>query len=480
MDPEVRKLLDALNKAFADFKTLNDERWANLQAGKGVDTLLNAAVDRANGHVTELQNQMRDLQAKQTQLETVQARAAVSFDDMQTSGERIAEARYAMRFLNVMGAERGEIKDIKDVFDHVTEDQVKQYRAYKNAQGKYLRLGARAMMDQSIQNALQTGAATGGGIWVTPDLSGRMISLVYQSSPMRTLSAQQTIGTDTLVGYNDLDEASSGWVGEQDPRAETATPNAQGQWAIPMYEQYANPKTSQKMLDDTTFNVEGWLANKVGRKLARTENTAFVGGNGVLKPRGFSNYVPGAAAPTKTAWAGVIQQVKTGVNNAFAAASPGDIFIDCLTSLKVEYRDGAAWAMSTLTLAAVRKLKDGQNNYLFFPSFVNGVAQPPAVSAMPTNASGDNEITGKVSPSGLIFGFSVYEMVDLPDYNASTPRAIWFADWDEAYQIIDHSVGVRTLRDPYTGKPYVSFYTTKRTGGDVLNFEAIKAIQFST
>lgn len=478
MDPEVKKLLDALNSAFANFKALNDERWAKLQKGEGVDALLNMAVDRANGHVTELQGQMRDLQAKQTALETAQART-VSFEDMQTSGERIAEAREARRFLNVVGYEMGTIKDIKDVLEHVSEDQIKNYRAYKNAQAKYLRMGNLAWTRPDIANALQTGAATGGGIWVTPDLSGRMIALVYQSSPMRTLAAQQTIGTDTLVGYNDLDEASSGWVGEQDPRAETNTPNAQGQWAIPMYEQYANPKITQKMMDDTTFNVEGWLANKVARKFARTENTAFVNGNGVLKPRGFANYVPGANAPTKTAWAGVIQRQKTGVNNAFAASGPADIFIDVITSLKVEYRDGAAWTMSTRTLAALRKLKDGQGNYLFFPSFVNGVAQPPAASALPSNAGGDNEITGKISPSGQLFGYSIYEVVDLPDFDAGTAFAIYFADWDEAYQIIDHSVGVRTLRDPYTGKPYVSFYTTKRTGGDVLNFEAIKALQFS-
>jgi HK97 family phage major capsid protein len=472
MDPELRKLLDELNSTFAAFRKLNDERWDKLQKGEGVDALLNLAVDRSNKAVSDLTTKIRDVQTKLAEQETVIARRYTHMD----SGMTDIEAAHARTYLAFTRGQTAESLDVSD-------EDLKTYRAFRRAQNAYLRQGNVLMQKPGdIRDALSTGAAPGGGIWVTPDISGRMIKLVYQSSPIRSMAAQQSIGTDTLQGFNDLDEAASGWVGEIDARAETATPAAQGMWAITMQEQYANPRITQKMMDDTSFDVEGWLANKVSRKMARTENTGFVSGNGVLKPRGFTTYPFTSTAPTKTAWS-TIQQIKTGVNNDFAATNKADIFLDLIASMKVEYRGGSALAMSTVTLAAIRKFKDGQGNYLFYPSFFNGAATPPAPSALPSNAGVDNEVLGKVSPSGQIFGYNVYEFVDLPDYNDTTggglKRAVYFANWPEFYQIIDHTVGVRVLRDPYTGKPYVSFYTTKRTGGDVINFEAAKAIQFS-
>jgi len=282
---------------------------------------------------------------------------------------------------------------------------------------------------------------------VNPDTSGRIVQRVFETSPMRAYASVQVISTDALEGLFDLNEASSGWVGETDARAETNTPQI-GKWRIPVHELYARPHATQKLLDDASINMEAWLAAKVADKFARDESAAFVNGNGVNRPRGFLTYGAGTTLP------GQIEQLPTGASGAFAAApNGGDVLVDALYSLKAPYRANAVWAMNRSVLRAVRKLKDSDGAYLWQPGIQAG--QPSA-----------------------IMGYPVASFEDMPNLGANS-LSIAVADWREAYQIVDR-VGIRTLRDPYSSKPYIQFYTTKRVGGDVVNFEAIKLIRFNT
>jgi HK97 family phage major capsid protein len=301
-------------------------------------------------------------------------------------------------------------------------------------------------MGPDERKALSVGTDPDGGYVVNPDLSGRIVLKVFESSPMRAYASVQVISSDALEGLFDLNEASSGWVGETDSRPETNTPQL-GKWRIPAHELYAKPKATQKLLDDASINMEAWLASKVSEKFARDEANAFVVGNGVNKPRGFLTYSSGTTLP------GTIERFDTGVNGAFAAApNGGDVLINALYGLKQQYRANATWFMNRATLKLTRKLKDSDGAYLWSPGIAAG------------------------QPASLL-GYPVASFEDMPD-PATDSLSIAVGDMREAYQIVDR-LGIRTLRDPYSAKPYVEFYTTKRVGGDVVNFEAIKLIEFT-
>jgi HK97 family phage major capsid protein len=264
---------------------------------------------------------------------------------------------------------------------------------------------------------------------------------------MRAYASIQVISSDALEGLYDLDEADSGWVGETSARTTTDTPQI-GKWRIPVHELYANPKATQKLLDDASINMEAWLAAKVAEKFARDESTAFVSGNGINKPRGFLSYAAGTTIP------GTIERIKTGTSSAFAADPNGlDKLLDALYSLKAPYRANATWFMPRLVTALARKLQDSDGQFQWQPSSQAG--QPATLLGYPVAAFEDFEALAANSLSMAV------------------------ADMREAYQIVDR-IGIRTLRDPYSAKPYVEFYTTKRVGGDVINFEAIKLLEFGT
>ena len=269
-----------------------------------------------------------------------------------------------------------------------------------------------------------------------------------------------TIGTDKLVIPLDVEEAASGgWVGEKASRADTNTPGV-GEQTIEVFEQYAQPKATQRLLDDAEVDIEAWLAGKIADILTRTENTAFVSGNGVNKPKGFLGYASAAVttADASRDW-GKLQYIATGAAGAFASPNasasrlPADVLIDLIQATKPLYRANGRFAMNRATAGAVRKLKDGDNNYLWQPSIVAG------------------------QPDQLL-GYPVSELEDMPDI-ASNTFSIAFGDFRRGYQVIDRQ-GIRVLRDPYTEKPFVKFYTTKRVGGDVTDFDAIKLLKFGT
>lgn len=321
--------------------------------------------------------------------------------------------------------------------------------AYKKHMNRYLRKGDERMGAEELK-ALSVGSDPDGGYTVHPDMSGRITERVFESSPMRSYASVQVISTDALEGMHDNDETGAGWVGETDSRPETDTPEL-GAWRIPVHEIYANPRATQKLLDDSEVNVEAWLAGKVASKFARVEAAAFVSGNGISKPRGFLTYPDYASAGVFEH--GKIEQFDTGVAGGFAADPNGvDKLLDVQYGLKAPYRSGSNWFFNRSVTAAIRKMQDSDGNYIWIPG---------ATAGMPAQ----------------LLGYPIAPFEDMPGM-VDDALAVAFGNMREAYQIVDR-MGVRTLRDPYTAKPHVQFYTTKRVGGDVVNFEALKLLKLA-
>lgn len=417
-DPKA--VVEELNKAFAEFKAKNDERLDALSKGKA-DALLAEQVDKINATITDLQAELGEIATKAAS----RGLNGVGDDDV---------TKAAAAFSRVQGA----------------EVSVEDYQAYQQGLNVYMRRGDAA--PQQVKAAMSVGSDPDGGYTVTPAISDRIIKKVYETSAMRQVASVVAIGTDKMEGFNDLDEGAAGWVGEKQARTETNTPGL-GKWEIPVHEMYAMPKTTQKLLDDSMFDIEGWLSDKTSDKFTRTENAAFVNGNGVLQPKGLWSYDTVATADASRAW-GKFEHLNTGTNGGFGAAPAGsDKMIDLVFKLKSAYRANANWMMSRATLAEVRKLKDGDGNYLWQPDFSQ-------------------------RQGGLVLGYPVVEGEDV-EAIANGSKSIAFGDFRETYMIVDRT-GIRVLRDPLTQKGFVLFYTTRRVGGGAVNFEAMKFLRFSS
>jgi len=434
MDPEVKRLLDEMNRTFAAFRTENDARLAEIAAKGTADVLSETKVNALNARIDEVNDSIK-------KIETATARTNAGGGERDTKEAKAALEQSRLFLAMASGTHP----------DNIPDGDIEGLKDYKKGFMGYLRRG-------QISNAMSVGSSPDGGFWVLPDTTGKIVAMVYETSPMRQICDVQAIGTDALEGMYDNDEVTSGgWVGETSDRsADTATPQV-GKWRIEANEQWVQPKATQKFLDDAFVDVESWLTKKISDKLARVENAAFVNGTGVSQPRGFLSYPIGVA--TKAAFQKV-EAIKTGVNNGFAAASPGDIFIDALARLKGTYREGAVWIGTRTTRAAIRKLKDGQGNYLWMRDF--------------------SQASGTMLGDAPLLGHPFQEMADMPEITAAaaTAFAVGVGNFKMAYQIVDR-FGIRVLRDPLTLKGYVKFYTTKRVGGGVVNFEAYKLIQFS-
>jgi HK97 family phage major capsid protein len=331
------------------------------------------------------------------------------------------------------------------------EVSVEQYRLYKRAFSDMMRKGVPEIADEE-RKALSIGIDSEGGYLVPADVSGRIVTKLFDLSPIRSIANIQTISSDRLEGIEDLDEASFGWVGEIQARTDTATPKI-GKYEIPAHEMYAMPNATQKLLDDSAVDVEAWLSGKVLDKFARAEGAAFCTGDGINKPRGFTSYTFVATGDATRTW-GQLEMVKTGVNGDFAASAPADILYDLEGAFKPGYLANARWVTRRQVVQKIRKFKGATTgDYLWQPGLQAG------------------------KPATLI-GYPITMAEDMPALATNT-QSLALGDFNIGYQIVDR-LGIRVLRDPFTNKPYIRFYTTKRTGGAVVNFEAIKAIQFST
>jgi len=426
--PELNEVVEKLNSNFDQFKKANDLRLAEIEKKGVADPLLTEKVEKLNKEIAILDG----MKGQILDLEKLAARK--SFGSGDEAGEKLEKA--ASKFAAMVGQRRGIPSDEK--FDAAA------MKEYKAGFAEMMRKGDHVSLD--AQKALSVGSDPDGGYMVDPDMGGRIITQLYDTSPMRQFASQQTIGTDSLEGTHDLDEAGAGWVGETAARPSTGTPQIK-KWSIPVHELYANPAATQKLLDDASVNLEAWLSGKVADKFARVENNAFVNGDGVGKPRGFLTYAAGTTLP------GQIEQVNSGANGGFKTDGTGaDVLVDVIQKLKQGYRSGASFFMPRTLVGEVRKLKDSQGRYLWAPGM------------------------DAAAPSTLM-GYGIGEFEDMPQL-ATGSLSIAFGDMRETYQIVDRA-GIRVLRDPYTNKPFIHFYTVKRVGGDVVNFEALKLIKFA-
>lgn len=325
---------------------------------------------------------------------------------------------------------------------------------YTSAFNTYFRRGDRALGDTdlnalAVQASLSTDSDPDGGYVVSPEMDSAIDRVLGTVSAMRGLARVISIGGDTYKKLINQGGAASGWVGERDPRAQTATPDL-SEIVINAMEIYAMPAATQRMLDDAFLDIAAWLAGEVDIEFAEQEGGAFIVGNGVNKPRGILAY------PTvdndSYSW-GNIGFVDTGGAAGFAASDPADALIDLYYALKAGYRNGATWLTSDRVMGTMRKFKDGQGNYLW---------APPTGVDMPATILGKPVVTDDNMPA---LGANAFPVA--------------FGNFQRAYTIVNR-FGTRVLRDPYTAKPYVLFYVTRRVGGGVTNFEALKLARCAT
>lgn len=304
--------------------------------------------------------------------------------------------------------------------------------------------------------AISTNAGADGGYAVPKVIDNMIESLVLNISPIRSIASVVQTSTNDYHKLVNLRGAASAVAAETGARAATNTPTLRD-IAINQYDLYANPQATQQMLDDAFFNAESWLADEIAEEFGRQEGALFISGagSGSNQPQGFltPTYV---ATDDASRTFGQLQYVPTGVAGGFAAptasVNPADVFFTLVGKMKARYRAGSSWVMNKSTMFTVAAFKDSQGRYVFQP-----------VSAPDVPAT--------------LLGYGIVEAEDMPAMAANS-LSVAFGNFKRGYQIVDR-VGTRVIRDPFTNKPYIGFYTVKRVGGAVINSEAIKALKFA-
>lgn len=317
------------------------------------------------------------------------------------------------------------------------ELSVDSFKSFTALFPSYLRYDT-TRMDQAEVKALSLGGDPEGGYFLTPpEVSNRITKRVFETTPMRSICTVQPISTHEYKIPQDPNTAiSGGWTGETTSRSNTGTANI-AMKSITAFEQYAMPVCSQQLLEDSFIDVEGWYADKTADVISRTENTAFVNGTGAAQPRGLMTYASG------TNW-GQIQQVGSGSSGAFTYSG----LINLITSIKEQFQANASFLVKRASIASIMLLQDGNGRYIFQP------------------------IVGGNFNNTALLGYNLQYGNDIPAIGAGS-LSMAFGDFKQGYVIVDR-VGISVLRDAYTNKPNIVFYTRKRTGGDVDNFDAIK------
>jgi HK97 family phage major capsid protein len=409
---DTRSALEAINATVAEFKNSHTQQIAELKARGFSDPVLNDKVDRIAGTLAALEEK--------------QARQALANRRAPRGGET--------------------------AYDPLSDAHSKAFNAFiRKGQDSELIALERSQSFAPGRKAMTVGSDPEGGYTVPHELSARIATRLRDFTPIRQLANIIEISSDALEMISDRNEAEAAWVAETAARNETSTPLL-GKVRIPVHEIAAQPKVSQKLLDDSSINIEEYIGQKVADRFARREADAFVNGDGIVRPRGFLTATTSTNNDDTRTW-GQLQYIASGAAGAFASSSPADKLLDMVYSLKAAHLARAVWLMPRSVSAAIRKLKGGDGNYLWQTSLQTG--QPPT-----------------------LLGFPVFFAEDMPAMAANS-LSLAFGDFQEGYTIVDR-IGIRMLRDPYTDKPNVKFYTTKRVGGDIVNFDAIKLMKFAT
>ena len=402
MTDQLKDAVLDLGKAFDEFKMANDQRLSAIESGTGL-----AEMDEK---LTKINKDMDEALNLKARLET-----------LETRGNRIG---------NLQGDEA------------VTE--------HREAFKRWMRKGNDDGLAELERKAVTIGTDSEGGYAVPEQIDSAVDKLLRDISPIRAIARVISISTSDFKKIMSVGGTAGGWVDEDDARAQTAA-SALAAVVPSMGEVYANPASTQQALDDIMFDVEGWIAEEVSEVFAQKEGLSFVSGNGTKQPTGFLAGTPVTTADASRTF-GVLQYIASGAAGAWASTDPHNALITTVYTLRQGYRANARWVANSLTLASVRKMKDGDGNLIWQPGLIAGQPQ-------------------------TLMGYPITEAEDMPAIAANS-FALAFGDFQRGYLIVDR-VGMRSLRDPYTNKPYVHFYTTKRLGGKILNSEAIKLIRFA-
>lgn len=333
----------------------------------------------------------------------------------------------------------------------LTDEQMEHKKAFEN----WFRKGAgEGQLGELQKKALSVGTDPDGGYTVPVQMETAIDRVITEVSEMRQIARVVQVSTASYKKRVSQGGASSGWVGEQGSRPNTDTPTLDV-LEYPVMELYANPSATQSILDDSAINIDQWLADEVSIEFAVQEGAAFVNGNGAAKPRGFLTY--DTVENDNWEW-GKLGYKATGVSGNFAdsSANPGaetTNIVDLVYSLKPVFRRNARFTMNRKTVSSIMKLRDAEGRQLWSSGLRDG--QPDR-----------------------LMGYPIYEMEDMPDIAANS-LSVAFGDFQRGYIIVDR-IGVRVLRDPFSAKPYVQFYTTKRVGGGIGHYDAIKLLKFGT
>ncbi|MCE7027004.1 phage major capsid protein [Jiella avicenniae] len=399
--------------------------------------------------VRGLQDEMMRLfegfrEANDARLEEVEKRMA---SDVVTSDkvDRIAAALDAQK----QTIERLTLKGMRPALG--SEEPARRGAAaseHKGAFERYVRGGDEAALRRFEEKAMSSLTGADGGFLVPDETETEIGRRLATISPIRSIASVRTVSTAVLKKPFAISGAESGWVSETAVRNQTDAPQL-AELTFPTMELYAMPAATAALLDDAAVDIDRWIGEEVEQAFAAQEGAAFVNGDGIAKPKGFMTYTKA----DEGAWSwGKVGTVSTGADGGFLDGEAADALIDLVYALKAGYRQNASFVMNRRTQATVRKLKDEDGNYLWLP---------------PASAGG----------RATLMGFPIVEAEEMPDI-APGVSAIAFGDFSRFYLVVDRQ-GVRVLRDPYSAKPYVLFYTTKRVGGGIQDFDAAKLLDFS-
>jgi HK97 family phage major capsid protein len=389
-----------------------------------------------------------------------------AFDEFKSTNEAIIKAKADGKAVGDLEAklarindELSKLTDLKAAVDRVekklnrpgaTGEGDPAKAEHKQAFGKFVRKGNDDGLGELQQKAYNITTDADGGYAVPEELDRDILSLLADVSPIREIATVRTIGGSDYKRLVNKRGTTGGWVDEDDARAAT-NPSQLAILTPFMGEIYAYPQATQQMLDDVFFNAEQFITDECAQTFAEMEGAAFITGDGTKKPKGFLAYTTAATADGARAF-GTLEHIPAGLAGDWVATNPSDKLFDVIYALKKGYRAGARWVMSKAMLSEVRKFKDQNDNYLWRPGLEAG--QPDT-----------------------LLGYGISEAEDMPA-KAANSLSIAFGDFKRGYTIVDR-MGTRLLRDPYTNKPFVGFYMTKRVGGFLVDSNAIKLVKFA-
>lgn len=401
---ELKDLLERQMKAFEEFKAANDSRLAKY------DSLLEEKTNKLNGELTAIS---KEIKGKLEEVEALAARKSRGDGDRSVAPE-MAE--------------------------------------YKAGLFGYIRNGGEAGLRDLEKKAMSSGSNPDGGYTVHPEYDSAIDRVAKRTIAMRTIATvRQITGRSLKKNVTTSGASVGGWGNERTAPTESGVPSMVELEFTPGT-LWAEPQVTSELLEDSDINIESYLADEVGLAFAEQENSVYITGSGVNRPKGWQSY--SMVANSSYAW-GSIGFTVSGHATAFASSNPTDAFIDLMHTLKPVYRAGAVWTMNDATIGTVRKFKDGQGNYILMPS---------------------KDVVGGFTET--LLGKPIVSDDDMPN-TGSGAFPVGFGDFKRGYLIVERT-GTQVLRDAFTAKPLIKFYHRRRVGGGVQNFEAIKVMKCST